>query len=308
MSIGLLTLAVGGRNAWSRARTSGPSSTTWSPAASQASTARIPGPPAFVTMPTRVPCGSGWASRHAAMSNISSIVSARMTPDCRNSASTATSLAASAAVWLPAARDPACDRPALSATIGLSRPMRRASRPKRRGFPNDSRYSRITRVRGSDSQYSSRSLLETSALFPTLTNDESPIWRSAARRRMAMPSAPLCDDNAIVPAGGQSGENDAFIRTAGSVLRSPIQFGPIIRIPYPRTRSANASCRASPSPPISENPAVMTTIDFTDAAAQSSTAERTQSGGTTITARSVPVGRSRAECTATRPSTSAAIG
>ena len=45
-------------------------------------------------------------SRHEAMSNISSIVSARMTPDCANSASTGASLAASAAVWLPAAREP----------------------------------------------------------------------------------------------------------------------------------------------------------------------------------------------------------
>ena len=73
------------------------------------------------------------------MSNISSIVSARITPDWWNSASTATSLAASAAVWLPAARDPPRVRPAFTATIGLVRPMRRASRAKRRGLPNDSR-------------------------------------------------------------------------------------------------------------------------------------------------------------------------
>ena len=73
------------------------------------------------------------------MSNISSIVSARMTPDWWNSASTAVSLAASAAVWLPAAREPARVRPAFTATIGLVRPMRRASRAKRRGLPNDSR-------------------------------------------------------------------------------------------------------------------------------------------------------------------------
>ena len=64
-----------------------------------------------------------------------------------------------------------------------------------------------------------------------LTNAERPIRRSAASRRIAMPSAPLCDDNAIDPAGGQTGENDAFIRTDGSVLRSPMQFGPIMRIP-----------------------------------------------------------------------------
>ena len=96
----------GGRNARSRSRVASENSATWSPAASHASTARMPGPPALVTTATRRPAGSGCASRQAAMSNISSIVSARITPDCWKSALTATSLAASAAVWLPAAREP----------------------------------------------------------------------------------------------------------------------------------------------------------------------------------------------------------
>ena len=139
MSTGLPVLAAGGRNAPSRARVSGENGGTVSPDDSQASTARMPGPPALVTMATRRPAGSGCASRQAAMSNISSIVSARMTPAWWKSASTATSLAASAAVWLPAARDPPRVRPAFTATIGLVRPMRRASRANRRGFPNDSR-------------------------------------------------------------------------------------------------------------------------------------------------------------------------
>ena len=49
--------------------------------------------------------------------------------------------------------------------------------------------------------------------------------------RMAMPSAPLCDDSAIVAGGGKTGENDAFSRTAGSVFSRPMQLGPIIRMP-----------------------------------------------------------------------------
>jgi hypothetical protein len=44
------------------------------------------------------------------MSTISSIVSARIRPDWQNIAPTAASLAANVAVWLPAARDPACVR------------------------------------------------------------------------------------------------------------------------------------------------------------------------------------------------------
>ena len=66
MSTGLPMLAAGGRKApqprrGSRSRTAGRSS----PDASQASTARIPGPPALVTMATRRPAGSGCASRQA---------------------------------------------------------------------------------------------------------------------------------------------------------------------------------------------------------------------------------------------------
>ena len=99
----------------------------------------MPGPPALVTIAVRRPPGNGCASRQAAMSNISSIVSARITPDWWKSASTATSFAASAAVWLQAARDPPRVRPAFTATIGFVRLMRRARRANRRGFPNDSR-------------------------------------------------------------------------------------------------------------------------------------------------------------------------
>ena len=51
--------------------------------------------------------GTGWCASSAATSNSSSSVSVRMTPACRNSASTTTSLAASAPVCDDAARAPA---------------------------------------------------------------------------------------------------------------------------------------------------------------------------------------------------------
>ena len=49
-----------------------------------------------------------------------------------------------------------------------------------------------------------------------------------------MPSAPLCDMKAMRPVRGSVGAKVASMRTAGSVLMTPMQFGPIIRIPYCR--------------------------------------------------------------------------
>jgi len=135
----VLVLAAAGRMDRSRACVSAENSGNTMPAASQASAHRIAGPPAFVTMPTRRPRGNGWLPRAAARSNISSSVSARMTPVSRNRASTATSFAARAAVCDPAARPPACVRPVLIATTGFRRLTRWAIRANRRGLPNDSR-------------------------------------------------------------------------------------------------------------------------------------------------------------------------
>jgi hypothetical protein len=62
-----------------------------------------------------------------------------MTPAWRNSASTAASEPASAAVCELAARAPAPVVPLFTARIGFVRATRRASVPNRRGLPNDSR-------------------------------------------------------------------------------------------------------------------------------------------------------------------------
>ena len=51
-------------------------------------------------------------------------------------------------------------------------------------------------VLSSSSQYSMRSLPETSALLPTLAKWEMPTCRSRASCRMASPSAPLWVENA----------------------------------------------------------------------------------------------------------------
>src|SRR5262249_24108158 len=184
-------------------------------------------------------------------------------------------------------------RPALTAMIGLQRLTRRAMRAKRRGLPKDSTYRMITSVIGSSSQYCKRSLVETSALFPTLTKDDMPMWKRRAPARVARPRAPLCDDIATRPVGGNSAVNVALSRTFGSVLIKPKQFGPIMRIPCWGTLSANCFWSAAPSTPTSANPAVITTSAQTPLAAQSSTTDNTLSRGTAITARSTCPGTAR---------------
>ena len=71
-----------------RAGSPQPEGSTRSPWAASASAHRIAGPPALVTIATRSPRGSGWRDSSAATSNISPIVSVRITPACANSAST----------------------------------------------------------------------------------------------------------------------------------------------------------------------------------------------------------------------------
>ena len=148
----------------------------------------------------------------------------------------------------------------------------------------------MSSVFSSISQYWRRSLPDTSALLPTLTNVEMPRLRSPARARMASPSAPLCDDIAMRPGGGNTGEKDAFIRIAGSVFSSPMQFGPIILIPWPRTRSRSCLCSTRPVSSASANPAVITMSALTPRLAHSSTTPSTASRGTEMIARSTGSG------------------
>ena len=159
------------------------------------------------------------------------MVSARITPDCRKSASTATSLAAKAAVWLPAARDPARVRPALSATIGFVRPIRRASRAKRRGLPNDSRYSRMTAVCG----------IALPVLQEIVAGDVGLVADADERGQADLPFARELEDGqaertalrrqapCVRPA-----ERPARTTHSGGppiVFSTPMQLGPIIRMP-----------------------------------------------------------------------------
>ena len=139
MSTGFRTLASAGRKARRAFRVLGSRAASSRPAYSHASAAMMPGPPAFVRIATRFPAGTGWDSSRTAVSNSSSIVLVRITPLCRNSASTAASEPASAPVWDDAAREPPGVRPLFTAMIGFVRATRRASWVNLAGFPNDSR-------------------------------------------------------------------------------------------------------------------------------------------------------------------------
>ena len=75
----------------------------------------------------------------------------------------------------------------------------------------------------------------------------------------ARPSAPLWVEIDTRPDDGTSGANVAFIRTDGSMLRMPMQLGPIIRAPARRTLSSSAASASRPAAPVSANPAVMIT-------------------------------------------------
>ena len=167
------------------------------------------------------------------MSNSPPIVSARITPAWRNSASTVTSEAAtSAPVCDAVARAPAAERPLLIATIGFVRadppcdPSELARVPERLQVQQDDvgLWDR-TPSTGAD-RYP-----EMSALFPIETKSEMPIPRRRASWIAASPSAPLCEAKATRPGGGISGPNVALRLTFGSVFTTPMQFGPIRRMP-----------------------------------------------------------------------------
>ena len=130
---------------------------------------------------------------------------------------------------------------------------------------------------GSSSHHSSRSFEETSALFPIETKADSPSPRASAASRNATPSAPLWDENPMLPLDAGRAANVAFRH--GPATAIPRQLGPIRRAPRARTSSSRRSCRSAPSRPTSANPAEMTTSARTPASSASSAASSTAPAG-----------------------------
>ncbi len=194
-----------------------------------------------------------------------------------------------APVWLTAARAPGAVRPAFTATIGLRRPTRRAI-GERRGLPNDSRYSRMT----------SRARVVLPVLEQVVAGDVGLVaHRDERSRRRAELARDVedrhararrdCDDERRrCRRGGATGAKVAFRRTAGSVLRTPMQLGPTMRMPCGAHAAAQLTPRPrAPSSPVSAKPAEITTRPRTPASpALIDDARARAAAGTAITARS----------------------
>ena len=241
---------------------------------------------------TRRPLGSGWAASTDATSNSSPTVSTSSTPASAKTASTSSRAATTVLAWL-ATGTSGWVRPTRTATTGLRRPVRRASRVNLRGLPIESGYRSTTSVPGSSSQYCRRSLTETSTRLPAETKLDSPIPRSRIWARIPDPSAPDWVNIATRPDSGITAARDALSATAGSAFTTPSEAGPTTRIPYRRAASSSCADRARPSAPASANPREQMTRECTPFAAASSTTAATSSAGTAITARSTWPGTSR---------------
>ena len=238
---------------------------------------------------------------------MSSRVSTWITPACRNIASTACGGAAILRTAWPIGT-PWVVRPERTAMIGLRSETRRAIRENLRGLPMDSRYIITTSVDSSSSQYCSRSLPDTSARLPALTNVERPRPRLRTFSRIAEPSAPDWQKNPARPRGGISPASDALIETAGSVLMMPSALGPISRTPYERDSPTSRRCRCRPSSPVSAKPDEITTRPCTPLAAQSSTTSSTDSAGTATIATSTSSWMSLTFLYVGSPDTARALG
>ncbi len=263
-----------------------------SPCARAVSAASIPIALEFPTIAIRAPRGNGWWANTSAVSNSCASVSTRTTPAWSNSACT---LDSSISVDVAASWGRTACLPDFTATTGLLRAIRRASRANLRGLPNDSRYSSTTSVCGSVSQYWSRSLPETSARLPAETNVDRPNPRASASARIAMPNAPDWQKNPVRPRRGSEGASVALSRTPGSALSTPSAFGPTTRIPCARASRTSRSSASAPCGPVSANPADTITSAFTPLASAASRTSSTCPAGTATTARSTGSGISVTE-------------
>jgi hypothetical protein len=300
MSIGFACDQVGGSTASSRARSSGLSARSGTPASAAASAAITPAPPPLVI---KVKVSSRLLPKRASVSaamNRSCSVSTRSMPARRITASITTSDPAIAPVCDAAACSPLPARPALTTITGLLRAAARAADMNLRGASIDSMYSRMERVRPSLARWSSRSPKSTSACSPSEIMCEKPTRRDLAQSSTAVTSAPDCDTKATSPSSASVCAKLAFRPRRG--VSSPRQFGPSTRS---RCGFAAASiacfCAAL-------NPAVITMAARVPRRPSSPIRSAMLSGGVHSTARSGGCGRS-ATCAYTGwPSSTACFG
>ena len=217
MSTGFVVVASRGRCRASRRRVLVGSGSTRRPAASHASAQAIPGPPAFVTMPTRFPRGQRLAGEQRG--DVEQLADGGG-PDHAGVPEQRVDRRVRRREQRPRVRHRGA-RPGRRAPA-LDRDHRLAGGDAASDLPEPARVAERLQVQpdhvgaaASCSQYRSRSLPERSALFPVETNEDRPRPRRAASAIAAMPNAPLWDANATPPGGGATGANVAFSPTSG---------------------------------------------------------------------------------------------
>ena len=189
----------------------------------------------------------------------------------------------------PPASGPGRVRPDFTATTGLARASSRTMRVNFRGLPNDWRCRATTVVRSSAAQYWSRSLPDTSILEPTSTNVENPTPREWAWSRAARPRVPDWVRNPTLPGRTATVPKLAMSDTPGAVLITPIDSGPMTRMPVAWARS---TMRSSVPSGRRSKPALKITRPPTRLRPHSSTTSSTPAAGTATTARSTASGMS----------------
>ena len=289
MSTGLAMPASGGRNAASRARVASPNSTTSRPAATQASTARMPGSARVGDDRDAPPAGSGCASRHGG--DVEHLVD-RVGAD-------------HAGLLEQRVDGDVARRERRGVAAGCPRPGARAS-----GLHHDDR------LAAADAPRDAREPARIAERFEIEQDDRVsrvafPVLQQIVARHVGLVAdADECRQSEL-PFGGELENRDAeraALRRAattrplggqdrrerrvepdrrGSRSAGPCSWGRPCACRDSRTRSTSSCCSARPSSPASANPAEMTTSDLTPAAAQSSTTPSTAGAGTAMTARSI---------------------
>ena len=130
----------------------------------------------------------------------------------------------------------------------------------------------------------------TSSMEPMEMKWLKPTLPMAARSRLAVPMAPLCEMKPMMPCAGMPGMKLALSFLAGRI--TPRQLGPMMRRPEPSKAPLICSSIRRPSSPSSRPPAAMMITPRVPARTHWRTTSGVMAMGTATMARSVNGGAS----------------
>ena len=109
------------------------------------------------------------------------------------------------------------------------------------------------------------------ASLPTEISVEKSMPRAWPRENSVPMTLPLCDSTAMRPAPSRSARNAALVVQAKPerVATTPVEFGPIRRMPASRAIRVSRAWRSRPSAPASAKPSASIETTRTPAAAHS---------------------------------------